>query len=374
MAKKRGNREGAFFKRGDGMWRYRIFVGYDEEGKQISKSFYGKTKAECKERAGAFQKDAEKGQAVFKNMPLGDWAQEWLETYKKDTVAPNTYAGYEFQLRHITEAAIAHMALSDIKPVHIKKFLSSKKNTSHSQITKLKAFLTSIFETAIDNDLCLKNPARNVKAPIIAQGKKDAFTDLEIKTILEYAATPDGRWFELAINTLLYTGLRRGELLGLMWEDIDFKDSMLKLRRAVAFGEGRELVTVTTNSRKNHTRDIPLDPLLLGLFRAEKEKARQRGLYIFATPTGGLIKPDNFGRTYQKFFRHLNAWCAENGRSAVRELTMHECRHTYATLLLRRGVDSRIRQELLGHADEEMTNNYTHVSGEMLKQAVGNIR
>lgn len=270
---------------------------------------------------------------------------------------------------------MANMPVAEVKPIHVKKFLSGKKHTSHSLVTKLKAFLYAIFEAAIENDLCLKNPAKNVKIPSIAQVEKEAFTDAEINTILEYAATGEGKWFELAINTLLYTGLRRGELLGLMWDDIDLSGSVLELRRAVSFGEGRELVTVTTNSRKNHTRDIPIDSVLLHLFKAELERAkRPKSLYIFSTPSGELIKPDNYARTYQKFFRHLNMWCKENEKAEVRTLTMHECRHTYASMLLRRGVDSRIRQMLLGHADEAMTNNYSHGNLDLLKRAVGNLR
>jgi integrase len=267
------------------------------------------------------------------------------------------------------------MPLTDVKPIHIKRFLSSKKDTSHSTITKLKAFLFAIFECAIDNDLCIKNPSRNVKPPIIAQGTKEAFSDVEVDTIFEYAATDEGKWFELAISTFILTGLRRGEVLGLMWDDIDFGTTVLNLRRAVSFGVGRSFIIVTTNCRKNHTREIPIDPFLLSLFKAEKENLdRPKSLYIFSSASGELIKPDNFARTYQKFFRHLNEWCIKNEKPEVRKLTPHECRHTYASLLLRRGVDSRIRQALLGHADEEMTNNYTHTDIDMLIKAAGNIR
>jgi integrase len=135
----------------------------------------------------------------------------------------------------------------------------------------------------------------------------------------------------------------------LMWDDIDFGTTVLNLRRAVSFGVGRSLIIVTTNCRKNHTREIPIDPFLLSLFKAEKENLnRPKSLYIFSSASGELIKPDNFARTYQKFFRHLNAWCIKNEKPEVRKLTPHECRHTYASLLLRRGVDSRIRQALLG--------------------------
>ena len=147
-------------------------------------------------------------------MSLGAWGTEWLVTYKKDTVAPHTYTGYVYLMRHIVNSGIGKMPLTDIKPIHIKKFLTGKKDTSHSTVTKLKAFLYAIFECGIDNDLCIKNPARNVKPPSIAQGEKEAFTDVEINTILEYSATNEGKWFELAINTLLYTGLRRGEVIG----------------------------------------------------------------------------------------------------------------------------------------------------------------
>ena len=102
-----------------------------------------------------------------------------------------------------------------------------------------------MFEAAIENDMCIKNPTRNVHPPVSTPSQRDAFTDIEIATILEYLTMQDDRLTELMIHTLLFTGLRRGELLGLMWDDIDFKDSMLRLRRAVSFGEGGELVTRT---------------------------------------------------------------------------------------------------------------------------------
>jgi site-specific recombinase XerD len=87
-----------------------------------------------------------------------------------------------------------------------------------------------------------------------------------------------------------------------------------------------------------------------------------------------MIKPDNFSRTYQKFFHHLNTWRETNEKTPVRLLTTHECRHTFASLLLRGGVDFRLRQALLGHADEDMTNNYTHIDLNLLKHAMENIR
>lgn len=308
-------------------------------------------------------------------MSLGAWSEEWLPTYRKDVVAPHSYTGYVYLLRHITNSSMGKMPLSEVKPIHVKKFLTGKKDTSQSTTSKLKAFLYAIFEAAIENDLCLKNPAKNVKPPSFVPKEKEAFTDIEINTILEYSATAKGKWFELAIYTLLYTGLRRGELLGLMWDDIDLTDSILKLRRSVAFGENRELTIVTSNSRKNHNREIPLIPELCQVFKDEQKRpGRTKGFFIFTTTTGEMIKPDNFTGTYQKFFRHLNIWCEKNEKSKVRLLTTHECRHTYASMLLRRGVDSRIRQALLGHADEEMTNSYTHTDREMLKKAAGDLR
>ena len=74
-----------------------------------------------------------------------------------------------------------------------------------------------------------------------------------------------------------------------------------------------------------------------------------------------------------RVFNHLIKWCEENEKPTVRQLSPHECRHTFASMLLRRGVDSRIRQDLLGHADEEMTNNYTHTDSDMLKKAMEQI-
>lgn len=385
-ARRRIKGEGAFIQRSNGTWEFRINLGYDASGKLMRKSFYGQRQEDAKEKYNEYLEQKRAGTAICKKMPLSSWADEWLQTYKKDTVSQKTYENYEYMLKHIKESDIGKIPLDEIKPIHIRKFLQKRANTSHSQITKLKALLYGMFETAIENDLCIKNPARNVDPPMIKQEEKESFTDAEISVIREFASTEKGKHFELAINTLLYTGIRRGELLALMWDDIDFDNSILRVRRGLTFDENDELTTTGSNSRKNHDRDIPLPNHLVNLFRTAKEnqkelqksdndnkKAKGLSLYIFTTKYGTLMLPNSFRKPYDTFFKNLNVWCDENDKAHVRCLTTHECRHTYASMLLRGGVDSRIIQSLMGHSEVETTDGYMHTDIELLRRAVKKI-
>ena len=138
MGKKRENGEGSFYQLKNKSWQYRIRVGYDQNGGIQRKTFYGKTKTECKNKADEIYKKVEEREAVYKDSKIAEWGVDWLFTYKKDTVSPNTYRGYEHMMKHITDSFLGRMALIEVKPIHIRKFLSSKKEYSHSFLTKVK--------------------------------------------------------------------------------------------------------------------------------------------------------------------------------------------------------------------------------------------
>ena len=128
------------------------------------------------------------------------------------------------------------MRLSDIKPIDVQKFFNEKsKSHSKESIKKMRMCLDGIFRTAIENDLCVKNPVtKDTKIPdddMEDFSAKRTYTQAQRDQILEFAKT---HRFGLDITILLKTGMRRGELLGLRWEDVDFENSVIYIRRAAA--------------------------------------------------------------------------------------------------------------------------------------------
>lgn len=221
-------------------------------------------------------------------------------------------------------------------------------------------FLRSCFASAYENGLCPKNPAIKLTNPNKYQPQRESYTSEEVSKILEFAITyqkdnkhpvhkANGQLFGTAIITLLYTGLRRGELLGLQWSDL--KENMLSVNRSVYIENGKPTVTDNEAKSEGSIRDIPIPHFLHELIL----KLPKRGLFIFCTKSGTIMFPDNFGRGYDTFFWHL-----QKAHPEVRHLSPHCCRHTYATLTLTGGADIRVVQTLMGHTDINTTAIYTH--------------
>jgi integrase len=239
-------------------------------------------------------------------------------------------------------------------------------NKSKSYVCKMAGLIRSAFAEAVENDICTKNPARKLKTPKVHEYPKHSFTKSETDIILNFARTYNqniehneltkraGLLIGSAVIVLLWTGLRRGELLGLKWSDIE--NNQLSVNRAVYLKKGEDgkyHPTVTEHEAKTYTslRTIPLPP--------EASEAINRlpriGVYIFGSETGKLMHPRNFNRAYESFGKNLRTAHPE-----VRKLCPHECRHTFATLTQKAGGSMRTVQVMLGHARIETTARYTH--------------
>ena len=342
-------------------YSYKTIVGKDGSGKDIRKTFYSKkSKADAKKKAEKFKKDQFIAEATGKNMAVSatgftDWANKWLEIYKKPNVSENTYRlTYESTVNKHLKPFFQNVDLMNIKPADVQEFFITKQGLSESMLDKIHLCLMGIFETAIDNDLCIKNPAKNA---IYTSGKdkavKNVYSDTEIETAKAYFKNimPE-------VILILCTGLRRGEMLGLMWKDIDIENKSLTVNRSIADkkGGGIEIRPPKWNSY----RTIPLEDDVLNVLNVLKKS----GLYVFPIENRPQL-PNSWS---QKLDRHMENFEKESG---IKPLTAHELRHTYGTMLRRRGVDIYTIQKIMGHKDIKMTSEiYVHDEFEVSKRNV----
>lgn len=378
--------------RADQRYEVKITVGKTLEGKLIRKSFYSTvSKADAKARAQAFLVAQEAARLtghsfVSRETNFAQWARTWLETYKKPNVKANTYDGtYRGPVEGHLIPYFGKANLDDIRPADVQAYFTLKGKTMsleslHKQYTALKA----IFDTAIENDLCLKNPV--VKSIRLVSSKpkpqKRSYTEEQYKAVLAFV---QGQENGLSLRVLLETGLSRSEMLGLRWEDLDAEACTLTIRQGLV-----EVKDPDTGKRKIVTEGLKTDyrarvvPISQELTAALDAKPRTvdraqknyrkgyaqpvRTEFIFHSPSGLPERPNNWmHRVYTPIMKAMHAAHPE-----IPILSPHELRHTRATLWKDDGVDLFTIAKTLGHGDLDMlAKRYAHDNLDVRRAALG---
>lgn len=348
-----------------GLVEVKVTIGHDMMGKRLQKSFYGKSKQEARRKAQEYLVEQETalqtGRAfINKSYAFGEWAIKWLEIYKKPKTTANGYA-FTFEntvMKHLLPY-FGTADLTSIKSADVQAFFASKSQYSESMLNKMKMCLNGIFETAIENDLCYKNPAKNVEYKSIREKNiKHTLTPEQAETVKQ---ATDGVMNEIVL--LLETGLRRGEMLGLQWADIDLEAEILMVKRSIADCRKESAERVSVQPPKwNSYRVIPLLPKSLELLKG----IERNGPYVFPAADGKPQSPNSWAQKLTRFMKRLH-----EDRPEIPVLTAHELRHTYGTILRRKGVDIFTIQKVMGHKDIKMTTEiYVHNEIDVLKNAI----
>jgi len=241
------------------------------------------------------------------------------------------------------------------------------KRLSPLTVNYVHSVLKSALQHAVREDELPRNVARNVPAGTPRPKRTEPLTTAEARQLLQ--AAEDHRLHAL-YQLALHTGLRKGELLGLHWNDLDLETGTASIRRTLQRTHSQGLTTLptkTTSSERRITLPTTCIRSLQGhQQRQEKEKTAAGGRwretgYVFVTPTGGPIDPTNLTRAFTTLL----------GRASLRRIRFHDLRHTAATLLLEQGVELVVIKELLGHAHIGVTAAvYAHVRPRLQQAAI----
>lgn len=292
-------------------------------------------------------------------MTLREWIPQWLKTYKFGTIKEHSYRQLEVLVRYIPDE-LMDMELDDIKPMHLQEFVNKfSDKASKSYMDKMRGLLHGLFSSAVENELTPRDPSAKLRIPQVIEKPRESFTEDEVRKIVDFAWDYPYRRIAIAVVTLLFTGIRRGELLGLKWEDIT--NDALSIRRGVYQDGSTALVEDFKLKTATSIRSVPL----MAEVAYRICSLPRYGQFVFCTKSGKLWHPRNFDRDYHSFFKALRDKYPE-----VRELSPHCCRHTFATLTLAAGTDVRIVQQLLGHSDIKTTARYTHPSMDIMQEAI----
>ena len=371
MAKRRANGEGNIRKRKDGRWEGRYTAGRNPAtGKAIYKNVLGKTQAEVKEKLKKAIEEA-KGLDVAKaeSYTVGQWMDVWYEYYAKIKVRPSSHKTYEGYIKNHIKPSIGNIPLTKLTTLDLQRLyqklltegrvdrLEAKnqpKGLSSKTVRNINQVISSAMQLAIQQHLIAQNPTDGCALPKTEHREMQTLSADQLAAFLleaKHSGVFEMYYIELA------TGLRRGELLGLKWEDIDFSNQTLRVRRQVGRinGEVREAPLKT----KNAYRTISLGTDAVGVLKQQREK-QPSSSYVFPGPTGGPIAPDS---VLHMLHRVLD-------RAGLPEIRFHDLRHTFATLALQNGVDVKTVSGMLGHFSAGFTlDTYAHVTTAAQKKA-----
>lgn len=361
------------------LYEVKVAVTETINGSTIRKSFYSPiSKADARKQAEQYRIKQATGRITDTRVTFSTFADNWLETCKADSVAANTYEyTYKNSVKNHLIPYFGQYTIANIKPNDVQNFFNSKKSTSESLLHKLRITLNSIFEKAIDNDIIFKNPCKSVVMPrSTAQVKeKHAYSSVEARALVDYAKTVENGY---SIVILLKTGVRRGELLGLRWIDVDLPNMLIHVRQAVKEANGA--IEVGPPKTKMSVRDIPIDDETVEVLKNIPRKViRYRGKnqsrvpyevtneYVVPDIKGNCMRPGNWVcRIYDTLMSDFI-----KSHEDISKLCAHELRHTYGTLLYKGGTDIYTIQKLMGHSDIRITTAiYVHNDIEMIKKAI----
>ena len=354
--------------REDGIYEVKVTIGHTFDGKAIRKSFYSSiSKADA--RAKAEKQKAE--QALYEKTgeyisdpsttTFDKWAIKWLETYKKGTVKDHTYNfTYRVNVEEYLIPYFKSAKLTNIRQIDIQEYFNQARNKKSgeplavSTLDKQKMILKSLFDAAIDNDLCYKNPVKNIKYQLAAEpAKKRVYSREQADTVIAYSKA-HGRY---DIIIMLETGVRRSELIGLQWSDIDFEAKTIHVQRSVV--QTTDKIVIDKPKTKTSDRFIPISAEL-----TEYIRLNQNGnVYVISDDRSEPKSPSTFASQFEKF---MNKMSEETNCPA---LTPHELRHTFGTLLREQGADIYTIQKVMGHSDISVTAAiYVHNDLEVLRE------
>ena len=337
--------------------RYEGRIKYDYK----SYSVYADTITETKKKMRDLKYKLEHGLFVSKEkITLDAWYKTWLEEYKKNRVKIGTYTSYEKYYQSVIKSRLGSRNLNDIRGEHIQKLYNDlvKEGYALSSIKIVSAVLNGCFKQAERNGLIERNPVKLAELPRQTEKKtRQAMTREQQALFMEYAKESYLYHF---FEVMLRTGMRKGEMQGLKYSDIDKKQNVIHVRRTLKYIEHRGYVEDTPKTRTS-TRDIPMTAATLEHIEAQRKywgfKVVKLDQYLFCNENGEPISKERVQAEIERTIKRIRAAGYDFPR-----ITSHVFRHTFATRAIEAGMQPQVLKTILGHSSLAMTMDlYSHV-------------
>lgn len=370
MAGKRKKGEGTVRLRKDGRWEGRVVVGYDEAGNPKTKNVLAKTKKECIAKLEALKSTCQvvRPVQVRPDMLVRDWLDYWYQNYSKPRLRPSTQLNYESWIYNHLIPGVGEIPLNQLTQAELQQFFrrmkesGRKANVEHRgpgmadrSVRSCHAVCQMALDKAVGERLIHSNPAIGCKLPPLKGKEMKILTQEEIQRFL-IQAKAEGM-YELFLLELT-TGMRRGELLALRWDDLDFATGKLRIDKQVYPVGGKLIISEPKTKAANRT--IILPSAMVELLAEYKKGVFADLMFPSRTKPEQPIDPGYVRKRLQVIL----------DRAGCKRVRFHDLRHTFATLSLENGMDVKTLSTIIGHVSSATTlNTYTHITDEMRRRA-----
>lgn len=374
MANRRKSGTGTLRQRKDGRWEGRTVIGYDEKGLPKTKNVLAKAKRECQEKLKQLMESVSdsKSEKIRSEMPFGEWLDFWYQNYSKPKLRPTTQACYEGKIYQHIIPELGKIPLNQLTQKDLQQFYARLKKggrlirteqfgegLSDTMVRGCHATCRSALEKAVQEGLLRTNPAIGCKLPPKRGREMQVLNREELQRFL-IQAQAEG-CYELFLLDLC-TGLRRGELMALQWDDLDFETGVLTVNKQVYDVKGQLQLSVPKT--KSSIRKIILPPTVVEMLREYRKNVDSRWLFPSPVKEDTPISPGVVRRRLQRILEH----------AGCKHVRFHDLRHTFATLSLESGMDVKTLSAMLGHVSVATTLDiYTHITDDMQTEAAAKI-
>lgn len=369
---------GSLLKRGE-TWSYVLYLGRGPDGKKQQKWVGGfRTRREAEAALTEALERVRTGTwADPGRQTVGEYLEDWL-TAVRPSLRSSTATSYEHTLRKWVIPRIGHLRLGALSSAKLSALYGEllrsgrhdgKGGLSARSVAYTHRIVTHALKDAVSWGLLARNPAAHVDPPRVARPEMEVWSQQEIQRFL--ASVADDRLYALW-TVLLATGLRRGEALGLRWDDVDLDRRRLSIQRAVTVVDYEIVVSEPKTARGR--RSVSIDPTTAAVLVAHRKRqleerlawgpAWQESGYVFTTEDGRVLHPQRVTQVFKRL-------ASEAGLPPIR---LHGLRHTAATLALTAGIHPKVVSERLGHATVGITlDTYSHVGEGLQEEAAARV-
>ena len=319
-----------------------------------------------------------------KSITLNEWFEEWYAKYKAPTLKDGGSPSYKRKFVNYYGVRIGTKALSDIRQLHVQTAIADMLDAGRSSksVRDATGVLQNCIEAAIANGLINLNPVVGVVIPKCEKVERRVLTAEEQKIFIDYLERTKS-WYEEMYKFMLLTGLRVGEVGGLQWEDIDFANRFIYVKRTLSYQyeDGVKTMKLTSPKTENSVRKVPFFGETQSILERQFEKVKRKrldlgqrwrqpkelGNLVFLTSMGSPIGRYSVESDMRQITNQINDMLRTEALytggipKKFERVHPHALRHTFATRCFEKGMKPRTVQEIMGHANYNTTVSYTHV-------------